>query len=89
MPTIAIQLSQEELDAIVEYAKLCRQTAPDLIRKTIIREITLADGYGSDDPQYDYTMNTPSGVTVTQQRTVIQDNYNRIRRILGWKEIQL
>jgi hypothetical protein len=89
LPTISAELTQKELEAIREYANLCGETISDLVRKALIREITLADGYGADDPQYEYGMAVPAmGVRSTDHK-IIQANYNKIRKILGWKEIKL
>jgi glutathionyl-hydroquinone reductase len=54
----------------------------------LIREITLSDGYGADDPQYEYQMTLPT-TSLSKQHQIIQENYNKIRRILGWKQINL
>ncbi len=89
MPTITAELSQKELDAIREYANLCGETISDLVRKALIREATLADGYGADDPAYEYQMAVPSKDVRSKERKIIQENYNKIRRILGWQEIRL
>ncbi|HXV47020.1 MAG TPA: DUF6290 family protein [Nitrososphaera sp.] len=89
MPTIAVELTQKELEAIKEYANLCGESISDLVRKALIREATLADGYGVDDPQYKYQMIVQSASTRSTEHIAIQDNYNKIRRILGWREIEL
>jgi glutathionyl-hydroquinone reductase len=89
MPIITAELSQKELEAIREYANLCGESISDLVRKALIREATLADGYGTDDPQYEYHMTVPSKSLRTKEHEIIQDNYNKIRRILGWREIKL
>jgi hypothetical protein len=88
MPTITAELSQKELEALREYASLCGETISELVRKSLIREITLADGYGADDPQYEYQI-TVSTRSKSREHQIIQENYNKIRRILGWKEIKL
>lgn len=89
MPVITAELSQKELDAIREYANMCGETISDLVRKALIREITLADGYGADDPQYDFQMSILGKPLRRNDHRVIQENYNKIRKILGWKEIKL
>ena len=88
MPTITTELSQKELEALREYANLCGETISELVRKSLIREITLADGYGTDDPQYEYQMTVPKRSRIREHQ-IIQENYNKIRRILGWTEIKL
>jgi hypothetical protein len=89
MPVITAELSQKELDAIREYANLCGESISDLVRKALIREATLADGYGTDDPQYEYQMAVPGKPLRSNEHKIIQANYNKIRKILGWKEIKL
>lgn len=89
MPTITAELSQKELEAIREYANLCGETISDLIRKALIREATLADGYGTDDPSYEYQMATSSKLVRSKEHKIIEENYNKIRKILGWQEIRL
>jgi hypothetical protein len=88
MPVITAELSQKELDAIREYANLCGESISEIVRKALIREATLADGYGADDPRYEYHMST-SVRPRNKEHKIIQENYNKIRRILGWKEIKL
>jgi hypothetical protein len=89
MPVITAELSQKELDAIREYANLCGESISDLVRKALIREATLADGYGADDPQYEYQMAVPGKPLRSNEHKIIQENYNKIRKILGWREIKL
>lgn len=89
MPSITIELNDKELDAIREYANQCGETISELARKALIREATLADGYGADDPQYEYHMEVPSKSLRSKEHVIIQTNYNKIRRILGWAEIKL
>ncbi len=89
MPTITTELTQKELEAIREYANMCGETISNLTRKALIREITLADGYGADDPQYEYQMGVPVRALRSKEHKIIQENYNKVRRILGWREIKL
>lgn len=83
----------EEAAAIKEYAKCCGESLPELIRKALIREATLADGFGADDLQYDYRLKLPVDVDTTsfsdtRERKLVEDNYNHIRSILGWRKIR-
>ena len=89
MPSITIELNYKELVAIREYANQCGETISDLARKSLIREATLADGYGADDPQYEYQMEVPTRSLRSKEHVIIEENYNRIRRILGWREIKI
>jgi hypothetical protein len=89
MPSITIDLSDKELIALREYANQCGETLSELVRKALIREATLADGYGADDPQYEYQMEVPTTSLRSEEHVIIQENYNRIRKILGWREIRI
>lgn len=89
MPTITSELTLAELEAISEYANQCGETISELVKKALIREVTLADGYGADDSQYEYRMIVSPKISASKEHMQIQANYNKIRRILGWKEIKL
>jgi hypothetical protein len=89
LPSIKVELSEKELDAVAEFARLCGESIPDLMRKLAIRDATLADGYGADDSSYDFRMILPVEGHASSDREVIERSYNRVRRILGWKEICL
>ena len=89
MPKISFRVNQKELNAIREYANHCGETVPDLIRKSVIRDATLADGYGADDPQYEFGRQASSKLSAQHEHDVTEQNYNKIRRALGWKEIKL
>ena len=92
---VELKLTTEEALVLNEYAKSCRESLPDLIRKALIREATLADGYGPDDPQYEYGMQIADrdtrGGTVSSEalRKLEEDKYNHLRSILGWSKIKL
>jgi glutathionyl-hydroquinone reductase len=90
VPTIVVRLNDKEFEAICQYAEQCGETIPDLARKSLIREATLADGFGADDPSYNYNMTVPvRKPSARQEQRLVEQNYNRIRRILGWHEIKL
>jgi hypothetical protein len=92
---IELKLTREEARVLNEYAKICRESLPDLVRKALIREATLADGFGPDDPQYEYgiqisdrdTLGAP--LSAVEQRKLEEDAYNHFRSILGWNKIKL
>lgn len=96
--TVTLKLTRQEAAVINEYARICGQTIPELIRKALIREATLADGYGADDPQYEYEVNLTDGngsprsissdYSYVNQRQQLEDTYNYIRSILGWRKIK-
>jgi hypothetical protein len=89
MPSIRVEVSEKEMRAIEEFAKQCGETVPDLLKKVAIRDATLADGFGADDSSYEYRMITSHATTGSQEHQLVEDNYNRVRRILGWHEISL
>ncbi len=68
---------------------MCNETIPELFRKVLIREATLADGYGADDLQYEYAVKLSTKASSSQDRQELEKAYNKIRSILGWKEIKL
>ncbi len=89
--SIAVQLTIEEALAIREYARQCGETVSDLIRKAVLRQATLADGYGSDDAEYDYCYELPTGKSLSQlqETKLVEQNCNHIRSILGWTKIKI
>lgn len=89
MPSIKVELNDKEMDAVAEFARQCGESIPDLMRKLVIRDATLADGYGADDSSYEFRMILPTEGRASSDREVIERSYNRVRRILGWKEICL
>jgi len=89
LPSIKIEFNEKEMDAVEEYARHCGESIPNLVRKLVIRDATLADGYGADDSSYDFKIILPPENSSSADRERIQDTYNRVRRIMGWKEIQL
>ena len=89
MPKITIKLNKKELDAIKEYASQCGESVQDLVRKSLIRDATLADGYGGGGPGYEFGMKMPQKASARGDSKATERNYNKIRRIMGWKEIQL
>jgi hypothetical protein len=89
MPVINVVVSEQELKAISEYATQCSESISDLIRKSIIREATLADWYDRLGPAYNIKMRMPHGATASVQRRIIEANYNKIRRIMGLQKIKL
>jgi hypothetical protein len=77
------------MDALAEYARQSGESTSDIVRKLVIRDVTLADGYGAEDASYDFKILLPTENSSSRDREHLQEGYNRIRRILGWKEIQL
>ena len=77
------------MDAAAEFARQCGESVPELMRKLIIRDATLADGYGADDCSYNFGLKLDLEGSTSTDRKNIEQSYNRVRRILGWKEIRL
>ena len=89
LPSIRVDLSSRELAAIIEFARQCGESVPDLVRKIAIREATLSDGYGADDPSYNLKIAMPAEGHASTDHQFVQSNHNLVRRIMGWKEIKL
>jgi hypothetical protein len=87
--SIKVELDEKEFRAIAEFARMCGEPIPELMRKLVIRDATLADGYGSQDSGYEFRMLLPVEGTLPLDNKVLEENYNKIRRIMGWDEISL
>lgn len=86
---IEVELDKKEFMAVAEFARMCGEPVPQLIRKLIIREATLADGYGTQDSDYEFRMHLPVESSLAIDNNTLEEGYNRIRRIMGWSEIRL
>lgn len=90
MNTLQFEVSNKELVAIREYAVMCGESISDLIRKIIVCEITFKHSLSASDPdEYEYRMLVPANISDQEEMKIIESNYNRIRKILGWREINL
>lgn len=90
MSTICVEFSEKESVAIESYAVMCGELASKLIRKIIIQEITFMKGRNTKDSKiYDYHMLVPENISYNNEKQIIEANYNKIRKILGWKKISL
>lgn len=90
MPTVSAKVSEKELQAIVEYANQCGETVSNLIRKVIIADATLLDGgWPNEHPEYERQLVIPENLTGEEEDKIIEEKVNTIRRILGWRELQL
>lgn len=89
MPVIRVKVDEKEMRAISEYAAQCGETVPEIVRKTIIRDATLADGFGPESPRYSISMVVPRNCTASAEQRFTERNYNKIRRIMGMGEIRL
>jgi hypothetical protein len=89
LPSIRVDLTEKELDAVEEFARSCGESVPDLMRKLAIRDATLADGYGADDSSYDFKVVLPTEGSGISDGNDIERTYNTVRRILGWRQITL
>ena len=84
-----VELNPQEMEAVAEFARQCGESVSDLLRKLAIREATLSDGYGADDPSYNFGVMIPVEGQYSSDQRFVEVGYNRIRRILGWREIKL
>jgi hypothetical protein len=87
--SIKVELNEKEFRAIAEFAKMCGEPIPELMKKLAIRDVTLEDGYGPKDSNYEFRMVVPIESTLSLDRKTLEKNYNKIRRIMGWTEIRL
>jgi hypothetical protein len=87
--SIKVELNEKEYQAIAEFAKMCGEPIPELMRKMAIRDVTLADGHGAESSDYEFRMTVPIESTIYLDRKKLEENYNKIRRIMGWNEITL
>ncbi len=87
--SIKVELNEKEFRAIAEFARMCGEPIPELMRKIAIRDATLADGYGAESSDYEFRMAVPIESTLFLDRKKLEENYNKIRRIMGWNEIRL
>ncbi|NOS62019.1 MAG: hypothetical protein HOO66_03130 [Nitrosarchaeum sp.] len=90
MSTICVEFSEKESVAVKEYAIMCGESPSKLICKTIIQEITFMKSRSTKDSEiYDYHMLVPENISYDDEKRIIEANYNKIRKILGWKKISL
>ncbi len=88
MPIISAKVTERELEAIREYANACGETVSNLIRKIMIRQATFMDG--SDEvAEYRCQILIPDNVSGEEETKLVQDVYNKIRRIFGFDPITL
>ncbi len=90
MSTICVEFSEKESVAIKAYAVMCGESTSELIHKVIIQEITfMKNGSTKDSEIYEYHMLVPENISYDDEQRTIEVNYNKIRKILGWKKISL
>ncbi|HKU49080.1 MAG TPA: hypothetical protein VJP79_03940 [Nitrososphaera sp.] len=88
---IVIPVTNTERRAITKYAEACGETVADLMRKSVIRDATLADCSSSveESSHYQYHFKIPQSLTQRQERKFIESRYNQIRKILGWAPVRI
>jgi uncharacterized protein YutE (UPF0331/DUF86 family) len=84
---IDASVTKAEYDAIKKYAQMCGESVPEIIRKILIQEITLMKSTRDIPQKYDYHMLVPDGME--NEDTLIEQNYNQIRQMLGLRNIRL
>ncbi len=90
MITIHFDVTENEFDAICEYANMCGEFVSTIIRKIVMQEITFTKSQSAKDPStYDYNMQIPEVISDQEEAKIIESNYNKIRTILGWDEIRI
>ncbi|MEK6870936.1 MAG: hypothetical protein AABX09_05335 [Thermoproteota archaeon] len=90
MSTICIEFSEKESVAIESYAVMCGESTSELIHKATIQAITFMKNRSVKDPEiYEYHMLVPEIISYDDEQRIIEANYNKIRKILGWKKISL
>ena len=86
MPTISSKINPKEYEAISHYANCCGETISNLIRKVMIQEATFYGGFGGNR-EYECGIFVPENATGEQENSIVQEGYNKSRRILGFEEI--
>lgn len=90
MPTISSKVSQRELEAIVEYANQCGETVSNLTRKILIANATMLDGgWPEEHTEYEHAWFIHDNISSEEEDKMIENYVNKVRTILGWKEIKL
>ena len=87
MPTISAKVNKKELEAINEYANQCGESVSNLVRKAMIRHVTFMDGF-EDHLEYRIDVSVPYNATGEEETQIIQNAYNKVRRILGIEVIE-
>jgi len=88
MATISSKISKKELDAITEYANACGETVSNLVRKAMIRHITFMDGF-EEHNEYRVDISIPDNATGDEENRIVQNAHNKVRRILGFEEVEM
>jgi hypothetical protein len=82
-----ISISENEHAAIRKYADMCGESVHNLIRKILIQEIAfLKNDIRKIPSQYEYHVLVP--IDISDEEKFITSNYNKIRKILGIKEMK-
>ena len=90
MSTTCCEFSEKESTAIEAYAAMCGESKSELIYKIIIQEITFMKNDISEKPEiYEYRMMIPADSSDYDENKIIEANYNKIRKILGLKKINI
>ncbi|MFZ0184383.1 MAG: hypothetical protein WAL88_06060 [Nitrosotalea sp.] len=88
MPTISAKVSKKELDAIQEYANACGETVSNLIRKVVIGEAIFIH-WTNDVKEYNCEISIHDNMCGEEETKIVQETYNKIRRMLGLDEIEI
>ena len=90
MSTICSEFSEKESTAIEAYAVMCGESTSKLIYKITIQEITfMKNDISEKHGIYEYGMMVPADISDYDETKIIEANYNKIRKILGLKKINM
>ncbi len=88
MPSLFVEFTETKSEAIRICADMCRENLSDIIHKIQIQEIAFMKSRIIKNPKsYTYNMRISDDVTDEEEYRIIEANNNKIRKILGWKQI--
>lgn len=89
MVRVTVDFLEKELEAIKEYSNQCDEDLEELIKKICLTDATFDRHLITPDKKYHYKMKLPSNISSEEEDRIIQDNHNKIRKILGMKKIRI
>lgn len=90
MEKISVNFTETEHKALVEFARMCEEKPGELVRKIVMQEITFMKGSTvGRSKKYEYDMSIPSGMSLMEEELFVEENYNRIRKIVGLEPIKI
>lgn len=90
MTNATVEFTDQEYEALTEYAKFCQEDLGELIRKIVIQDAGFMKGAAVTIPErYQYFMQIPEGISIQEEEKIIEYNHNKIRKILGLPPLKL